>query len=222
MTNDLSTITTIIFDLDGLMFDTERVAEKALILALDDMGITPRVDLYETMIGRTLRNAARQLRAEFGEDFDAEGAIALADKYFDQYIDKNGIPKKPGILELLDTIEHAGLKKAVASSSPREYVERKLTNTGIITRFNAYIGGDEISRGKPAPDLFLKAAELVQEKPAHCLVLEDSFAGVKGAHAAGMKVIMVPDIVQPTAEIRALSYQVCDSLHDVCLLLEKE
>lgn len=221
MIKDLSTITAVIFDLDGLLFDTERVADRALTLALADMGIAAPVDLYEKMIGRTICNTARVLYAEFGEDFDADGAIARADRYFDQFIAENGIPQKPGVLELLDAIDQTGLKKAVASSSHREYVERKLTNSGIVTRFNAIISADEVSRGKPAPDLFLKAAELLQEEPADCLVLEDSIAGVKGADAAGMTVIMVPDIIQPSEEIRSLAFQVCNSLHDVCLLLEK-
>jgi HAD superfamily hydrolase (TIGR01509 family) len=172
------------------------------------------------MIGRTIRNAARQLCAEFGDDFDAEGAIVLADQYFDQFIAEEGIPQKPGVLELLDTIDQLELKKAVASSSPWEYVERKLTNTGILPRFHVIVSADEVSHGKPAPDIFLKAAELLQENPVNCLVLEDSIAGVKGADAAGMTVIMIPDIVQPTDEIRSVTYRVCDTLHDVCLLLE--
>jgi HAD superfamily hydrolase (TIGR01509 family) len=222
MNKNLSNITAVIFDLDGLLFDTERVADRALSRALADMGITAPADLYEKMIGRSIRNAARQLRAEFGDDFDAEGAIAQADRYFDQFIAEEGIPQKPGVLELLDTIDQLELKKAVASSSPREYVERKLTNTGIINRFHAIVSADEISRGKPAPDIFLKAAELLQKDPVNCLVLEDSIAGIKGADAAGMSVIMVPDIVQPTEEIRTATYRVCETLHDVCLLLEKQ
>jgi len=220
MNKDTLNLSAVIFDLDGLLFDTERVACRALTKALVSMGVSPADDLYPKMIGRTLRNAARQLLAAFGEDFDAERALELSTVYFNEDVEANGIPQKPGILELLDTIESKGLKKAVASSSPRDYVERKLTHANILSRFQAIVCGDAISHGKPAPDIFLKAAELLQVDPARCLVLEDSVAGVKGGHAAGMSVIMVPDMVAPTEETHSLVYQICTSLHDVNTLLE--
>ena len=220
MIKDLTTLSAVVFDLDGLLFDTERVSCRALAKALVSMGVPPADDLYPKMIGRNLRNAARQLLAAFGDDFDAERALELLTVYFNEDVEANGIPQKPGILELLDTIESKRLKKAVASSSPRKYVEHKLTHANILSRFQAIVCGDEISHGKPAPDIFLKAAELLQVDPARCLVLEDSVAGVKGGHAAGMPVIMVPDMVAPTEETHSLVYQTCTSLHEVNILLK--
>ena len=209
----------VIFDLDGLMFDTESVGHIALKRALAEMGYSLPVEVFNLSIGRTANNTRNQLRTEFGEQFDADRAVALQAVYMDEELETNGLAHKPGLHELLDFLDARHLSKAVASSSPRPYVILRLLHAAIDKRFDAIVCGDEIEHGKPAPDIFLKAASLLDVNPAHCLVLEDSDAGVRAAHAAAMRVIMVPDILSPSEEIQPLATTVCSSLHDVPGLL---
>jgi HAD superfamily hydrolase (TIGR01509 family) len=123
-----------------------------------------------------------------------------------------GPPLKPGLLPLLDGLEALRLPLAVASATARAEIERRLAGVSLLRRFDAVVGGDEVARGKPAPDLFLLAAGRLGARPADCLVLEDSEAGVRAAAAAGMAVVMVPDLVEPSPSVRALAEAVLPSL----------
>ena len=122
---------------------------------------------------------------------------------------------KAGVVELLDVLDELGLPRAIATSSPRDHVERHLAHHGLSSRFDAVVARGDYARGKPNPDPFLKAAEALQAKPSHCLALEDSHNGIRAAHAAGMMTVMVPDLLEPTAEIGALCVRIADSLHEV-------
>lgn len=212
-------ITAVIFDMDGLMIDTERMAQQAWQRAGTEFGFTLPDALYLQAVGRTAKATAELFRAGMGADFPFEAVYERKQHYLYTAIEEEGIPAKPGLLDLLDLVDQQGLAKAVATSTVRVLTIKKLTAAALLHRFDTIVCGDEVPQGKPAPDIFLAAAAKLAIAPAACVVLEDSSAGIKAAHAAGMRAIWVPDLIQPTADVLPLAYRVLPSLHQVVELL---
>jgi len=183
-----SRLRAILFDMDGLMFDTERIAQIAWQRAARDFGYDFPLDIYQGIVGLTLADVEQFTRQTFGPDYPFHLIYPRKQAYADQYITTRGVPLKPGLLDLLEEIESARLSKALASSSGREIIQRNLRSAGLDSgRFPVIVGGDEIQNGKPAPDIFLVAAQRLKIPPENCLVLEDSNAGIQAAYAAGME-----------------------------------
>lgn len=212
------TLGAVVFDMDGLLLDTERLAWQAWRQALADWGYPLPDDLFLSVVGRTARSTAEVFRQAFGPDLPLDAVVRRKDEYLDALY-AQPIPVQPGVLELLACLDEWGLPRAVASSTVRARVLFKLARTGLLDRFPVVVGGDEVPHGKPAPDLFLAASERLAIAAAACLVLEDSDAGVAAATAAGMRVVMVPDVKPPAPESAARAYRVVASLHDVIPLL---
>ena len=213
-------IRAVIFDMDGLMLDTERLAQQAWQHAGAELGYPLPDELYLQAIGRTAVATEALLRNGFGADFPFPAIYARKQQYYHEAL-AQAIPTKTGLFELLALVDRLGLPKAVATSTARPLAIKKLTTAGLFPHFAVIVCGDEIANGKPAPDIFLAAAAKLAIAPAHCLVLEDSPAGIQAAHAAGMVPIHVPDLIAATPETRRLAYQVVPSLHEVRPLLEK-
>ena len=209
----------VLFDMDGLMMDTERMARVAWTRALSEHGYRLDETNYLRMVGRTVQDARFILGELFGPEIPFQQVFDQRQAYYDADINENGIPIKPGLLDLLSFLEANELPKAVASSTPCWFATHKLARAELDARFSAIICGDMVANGKPAPDLFLEAARRIDMAPQHCVVLEDSEAGIIAASAAGMVPLMVPDLKQPTPEIRALAYRVLPSLNDVIPLM---
>lgn len=209
----------VIFDMDGLLMDTERVALRTFHEAADGLGITVPDGLYESLIGRTWRTNQVQMREALGADA-AEAISAAWDRAFEARVAVEGIPKKPGADALLEMLSRRGVPRAVATSNARRYAVAQLRDADLLAYFPVVTAGDEVDRGKPAPDIFLATARRLGTRPAACVVLEDSEAGVAAAAAAGMRVIMVPDLVTPTRETAALAERVCPSLAEAHAFLE--
>jgi HAD superfamily hydrolase (TIGR01509 family) len=207
------TVSAIIFDMDGLMFDTERLARDAWRRAMAERGYALDDEVYLTAVGRTVEGACRAFVDAFGPGLPIADIESAKARYLSEMLEP-APPLKDGLLPLLDGLEARGLPMAVASATARAEVERRLAAVGLLVRFGAVVGGDEVARGKPAPDLFLLAAERLGASPAECLVFEDSEAGVTAAAAAGMAVVMVPDLVEPSSSARALARAVLPSLED--------
>lgn len=214
-------IKAVIFDMDGLMVDSERLGHEGWQKAGKEFGYTISDAAYFQVTGRTIRDAEIVFKKIFGDDFPFWEIRDQRVKMEYQYYDEFGIPLKPGLLELLTLLESKSIPKAVATSSGHKAADFKLVTANLKERFNAVVSGDQVENGKPAPDIFLRAANLLNISPGDCLVLEDSEAGVKSAHAAGMTPIMVPDLKPPSKEIRQIAFHVADSLHDVRELLAK-
>ncbi len=196
------------------MIDSEPISREAWRRAGAEFGFTISDGLYQSMVGRAITEDRRLLLESFGPDFPFETINARRVEHYLALLEK-GLPLKPGLNGLLDWVDARGLPKAVGSSTRRELVLHKLELAGLRGRFEIVVCSDDVGRGKPDPDIFLEAARQLRVVPQGCLVLEDSEAGVQAAAAAGMRVVVVPDMAQPTAETRARALAVLPSLADV-------
>ncbi len=155
--------------------------------------------LYVTVVGRTAQSAQAIFRQAFGVHLPIAAIYQRKEQYLEDTLAQQGLPLKPGLLELLAQLEQWHIPKAVASSTAHNAVLRRLTQVGLTQRFAAIVGGDDVPRGKPAPDLFLAAAQQLQVPVQECVVLEDGDTGIQAASAAGMMPVMVPDLKPPAA-----------------------
>jgi HAD superfamily hydrolase (TIGR01509 family) len=213
----------VIFDMDGLMFDTERIAQTAWQHAASKFGYDFPAETYAGIIGLALPDVAQYTRTTFGANFPFDSIYLRKQELVDEWITIHGTPLKAGLLELMDQVERADLRMALASSSGKGIILRNLEHAGLqAERFNAIVGGDEISRGKPAPDIFLAASRRLGAMPAECLVLEDSNTGIQAACAAGMIAIMVPDMLSPSDATMGCAWQILPDLYAVRDLLLEE
>lgn len=209
----------VIFDMDGLMFDSERIWSQLWAPTLADFGLTEPAGLAEACRGSAGENLLNIIRRYCGQDCDAKAIFADLLRRGDAAFAR-GVPKKPGLDELLAFLAARQVPMAVASSSPMSTVRHNLETGHVAQYFQAVVSGEQVLRSKPEPDIFLKAAGLLGVTPARCMVLEDSFNGVRAGHAGGFCTVMVPDIAQPDEEMRRL-YSACyPSLHEVRAALE--
>jgi HAD superfamily hydrolase (TIGR01509 family) len=180
----------VIFDLDGTLIDTERLAMAATVAAFGALGLAADMDFLNQLVGQDTPTGERLIAARYPAldlaDFDRRVSTAMHQEL------RFGMPLKPGVRELLAQIPHS---KAIATSSSRIRAVEKVEQAGLTTDFNHLITLDDVTRAKPAPDPYLLAAQLLGVAPARCLVFEDSEIGAEAAHAAGMRVVQVPDIV---------------------------
>jgi len=202
----------VIFDMDGLLIDTERVFRVAVVDSVEAMGYSLPEDVQQAMIG--LPDTDTVMQESFGPEFSLADFRRRLHEQVDARLE-DGIPLRAGVLEILDFLDDHGIPIAVATSTRRPTTEKHLSRCGIRHRFRAVATRDDVARGKPHPDVYLRAAAELGFAPAKCIALEDSYNGVRAAHAAGIATIMVPDLLIPTAEMSALCIAVLDDLHQV-------
>lgn len=205
----------VIFDMDGTLLDTERVAQEAFLSACDELGVEPRMDLLLRCIGAAQVMARQVIREGYGPGLDCEAFFEAWSWNFGELGRKTSAPLKEGAIALLDAVGQLGLPMAIATSSSTAHALEKLQRAQLLDRFKAVIGVGQVQRPKPDPEVYLKAAGYLGVDPRGCLAVEDSEYGVRAAHAAGMTVIQVPDLSPPTADLRALGHIVLSSLKDV-------
>ncbi|HQV69521.1 MAG TPA: HAD family phosphatase [Thermoflexales bacterium] len=205
----------VIFDMDGLLLDTEPIAHTAWSRAFAEAGVTLREDVYPQIIGRTSADTNQYLCEAHNLTESAIHQIANRKNELLRQAYERTVPVKEGALDLLSALDARGIPRAIATSTYRDLALHKLQIAGLIHFFNAVVCGDEVKRGKPAPDIFLAAASKLGQPPEVCLVLEDAVPGARAAVAAHIRVIIVPDQVQPPPEVAALAWRVCGSLGEV-------
>ena len=209
----------VIFDMDGLMFDTERMWATFWKPALAALGLEYKEGLAEAergTAGETSRNIVRQF---YGEDCDANAIIDSLHRVADEEFQKP-VPKKPGLDELLAWLDANHIPMAVASSSRVHVIEGNLNNWGLTHYFKALVSGQHVAHSKPDPEIFLLTAEKLGVEPARCLVLEDSYNGVRAGARGGFITVMVPDLVPADDEMRGLYTMECTSLNEVLAKLK--
>ena len=204
----------IIFDMDGLMIDTERLALKAWQLAGADFGFPISDDIFITMVGRNRWDSDRTLVEVFGSDFPVDAVRKRYRTYVDGWIDEGKLAVKSGLLELLGFLDEISIPKAVATSTEYERAIHKLSLVNLLDHVPVVIAGDQVQKGKPAPDIFLAAAAQLGILPENCLVLEDSDAGIQAAHEAGMTPVMIPDIKPPSEKSLAFVHKIFEGLEE--------
>ena len=208
----------VIFDMDGLMLDCERALLGCLAQAGADAGHDLPEDLLLSLIGSSDAVTRQIIARRVG----AESVDALLRDSYARYdgIVAGGVPHRPGIIDLLDTLAAHGVPRAVATSTRRPLALRKLETAGLLPYFEHVATSSDVAHAKPAPDIYLLAARKLGVEPAQCLALEDSPTGVRAALAAGMTVIQIPDLLEPDETVRALGHAIAGSLHEVRGLLQ--
>jgi|TARA_B100000745_G_scaffold155987_1_gene102199 HAD superfamily hydrolase (TIGR01509 family) len=208
----------VIFDMDGLMLDTEIIYRGVWGRAGKTVGIEITDEFYLGSIGKRREDNQRRLVEVFGPEFDGDTFWRLRDEYWIEESQK-GIPHKPGLLELLNYLQQSEINIGLSTSNNRPHALRSLTLADIAPYFAHITSGDDVDNGKPAPDVFLATAEKLGVSPSDCWVLEDSEAGIAGAYAAGMTPIMIPDMKPPTADVKMQAASILPSLHHVLEML---
>ena len=211
----------LIFDMDGLIFDSERVVQRSWNEAGEVLGYGPVGEQIYYTLGFNVKRRTEYFKSVYGEDFPMEEFGNLTRKYFYEIAEKEGIAVKKGVRELMEFAGDRGMRIGLATSSRREYSVRLLREAGIWDYFDGSVFGDMVSKAKPDPEIYLKACEAVGADPSECMALEDAPAGIQASHAAGMFPVMVPDLVKPTEEIQKLCYRIVDTLTDVIALIKE-
>jgi len=207
-------IAAVVFDMDGVLFDTETLYEKAALGAAREVGIDMTSAFFRSTIGSPWPVIREQLLDNYGPDLAVDELSAASRRIFHDLTERQWL-LKPGVVEMLDLLDELELPRAVATSSMRATVERHLQRHELSRRFDVIVAHGEYERHKPHPDPFLKAAEILGVAPHQCLAIEDSHHGVRSASSAGMMTVMVPDLLPATDEICALCLHVAQDLHEV-------
>ena len=206
-------ITAVIFDMDGLMFDTEQLYERTWGQAVSEQGKVFTREIHSLIMGRSKADSAQIL-------LDVQKVIDRQTPLFFEALQTEQIPAKKGLFPLLDALEQRGLKKAVASSSQPKKIDFLLKQHGLEHRFDCVVSGHQVHASKPNPEIFLLTAEQLGEPPANVLVLEDSNAGIRAAHNGGFRSILIPDLCKLEPDVLQLCLRKVDSLDDVISIID--
>lgn len=211
----------VIFDMDGLMVDTEPVGNMICVKANQKFGYTVTQEMLFDLIGRNHQSAKEYYFDIFGKDYQFEDVRKEANRLREEYYANHDLEVKPGLYELLNYLKEQGIKMAVASSTMSSRVLENLKEIHVEQYFDCIIGGDMITHGKPAPDIFLKALDLLKVSHDEAVVLEDSKNGILASYYAAIPVICIPDLVKHTSDTLDKTYLVLDSLDQVINYVEK-
>ena len=201
-----------VFDMDGLLFDTEKLFLKFWREASEFYGYPMKKETVLEIRSLSRKYSVPYLKSIFGEDFPFDEVRAKRMELMNSYIDENGFEVKKGVYELLSYLRENNIKRAVATATGRDRAEKYLEKARILEYFDSVICGDMVKNGKPEPDMYLTAVNELGLLPCECTAFEDSPNGIKSAYSAGCKVIMIPDLTQPDDHIKPLLSAVYENL----------
>lgn len=202
----------VVFDVDGVLFDTERLSRGIWTRVGRKLGWPQVGERYLEFVGQNRADIRRKLLDFFGPDFPTETFLLTCSRLSQERMEREGVPMKPGVTEILSSLRARGVPTALATSTNGDRTRRRLEMTGLAPFFQAVITGDLVEHSKPHPEIYQLACRALGADPARTLAVEDSRNGILSAHAAGMAVAMVPDLISPTPELEALLWGRFDSL----------
>ena len=208
-------IKAIIFDMDGLMIDSERVTFECYQEILKGMNLTMDEEFYKTLLGKPLKGIYQRFYDVYGNDFPIEDVIKDVHALMAKRFETEGVPIKTGLKSLLEYLKENNYKTIVATSSNRDRVDTILSQAQITDYFDDSICGDEVTKGKPNPDVFLKSCQKLGVNVDEAIVLEDSEAGIQASYDAGIKVICIPDMKYPEKQYEEKTFKILKDLNDV-------
>lgn len=206
-----------VFDMDGVLLDTESICDRTWELAAKDFGIErdDAMRIISLCRGTNKKTSREIILRELGEDFDVESYMKKTSDYFKVISENEGIALMPYVKECLAYLEKKGYRLALASSTRKVVVESQLTRAGLIEYFDYRMTGDMVKNSKPDPEIYLSAVKLLGLKPEECVGIEDSLNGLRSAHGAGLVTVMVPDRAPANEETAKVTDYLCQSLKDV-------
>lgn len=205
-----------IFDMDGTLVDSERLAFRAWGLALKELEREFSLGRFLQMLGKTGAELEEVLTGFYGRDLPLHECIERYRAIREELAAREGVPPKPGAAEIALALREAGHPYCVATSTPQGVAELRLQQAGLAGLYPQVIGGDKVAGRKPAPDIYLYAAQVMGLPAGECLAVEDSAVGAESARHAGMPYILVPDMLPPDASSANGALAVCDDLFMVC------
>lgn len=206
---------TVVFDMDGVIFDTEALVLSCWKITGEKYGLGGIRDVFCQCIGTNAVETGQIVKRYLGDRLEYETFRRETSYLYHKKTDQNGIPVKRGARELLSYLKVNGYRIGLASSTRRHVVEEELEQTGLLKFFSVVIGGDMVRHSKPHPEIYVRACRELGVVPGQAFAIEDSFHGVRSAHAAGMKVLMVPDLTEPDEEMKELAFEIYPSLMGV-------
>lgn len=212
----------VIFDMDGVLFDTEVLCMKSWMAVAEQNGLPGMEEVFPRCIGLNSNDSRRIVLEAYGEDFDYPRFREQAAAWQRDYLEKNDLPIKPGMREILDWLKGSGYAVGLASSTRSSSVFSHLDQAGIRDCFSVVVTGDMVEHSKPRPDIYLLACRELGVEPGEAYAIEDSPNGIRSAHAAGMRAVMVPDMIPPDEEMRRLSTVILKDLGEVLEYLKRE
>ncbi len=213
-------IKAVVFDMDGVLIDTEKHYNAAWCEAARMAGFDFKREHALMLRSCDVQLAEKMMKDIFGAGFDYFAIREVRRRLVAERLEKYGLEKKPGIDEILAFLHKKNIKAAVATATPIELTLQHLEKIGVRNQFDKIVSAKQVKHGKPAPDVYLYACEQIGEEPSNCIAVEDSPNGIKAAYAAGCKPVMVPDLTSPDEEIQPLLYAVVDSLVEIRRLID--
>lgn len=205
----------IVFDMDGLLIDSERIVLNAFLMVCDHFDLGDQTELLKQCIGTNRDYTRARMTEAFGQDIDFNEFQKLWALTHKEIVGDKAMPLMEGVLELLAHIKRLNIPMAVATSTSYEHALDRLAKAGLLEHFEFVVGGDQVENSKPDPEIYLAATKKLGGNPLKSLAFEDSENGVRAALGAGLTVIQIPDLVLPTAEVIALGHTILDSLREV-------